>query len=573
MPVPLVSFRQVSYEYPRSERPALLDVDLDVRAGEIVGLTGATGSGKTTLCLALNGTVPQFFGGRFYGRLLVEGRDTLDHPIHEQAAGVALVLQDPSAQLIAATVEQEIAFALENLRVPRAEIVLRIETALAAVGLSALRARHPHTLSGGQQQRLALAAAFATRPRLMVLDEPTSQLDPRSALGVFALIRELNAQYGIAFLITGHAPEEMAATVQRLVVLAGGRVVADAPPEDVYRDLPLLSRNSIRPPGVTVTFAQLAERGATRLAPPIRLEVGLEQIKHLPSPRPFEPPVATPAQSGVPILSLDRVSHVYADGTRALTDLTLEVHRRDYLAVLGQNGAGKSTLLRHFLHLLQPTEGSVRIDGALLATYSAPELAQRVGYVPQNPDRQLFNATVEAEVGFSLRVLSLPPGERERRIHTVLDSLGLLPLRHRHPFSLSRGDRARVVIAAVLALEPEILVFDEPTTGQDDEGAKAILDLTRRLNQEGRTVILVTHHLSLLPGYANRAILLRGGRLVLDASLRTAFHDLEALASTDLQPTHAVALARAADDRLRTFTPEELAGLYGAHPTSQGSTP
>jgi energy-coupling factor transporter ATP-binding protein EcfA2 len=571
MSVPLVSFRQVSYEYPKLERPALLDVDLDLQAGEIVGLTGATGSGKTTLCLALNGTVPQFFGGRFYGRLLVGGKDTLDHPIHEQAAGVALVLQDPSAQLIAATVEQEVAFALENLRVPRAEIVLRIDTALAAVGLSALRTRHPHTLSGGQQQRLALAAAVATRPRLMVLDEPTSQLDPRSALAIFALIRELNAQFGIAFLVTGHAPEEMAATVQRLVVLAGGRVVANARPEEVYRDLPLLARNAIRPPGVTVTFSQLAERGATRSPPPIRLEAGLEQIRQLPPPRPFLPPVERLAASGVPILALDRVTHVYADGTQALTDLTLAVHRRDYLAVLGQNGAGKSTLLRHFLHLLQPTEGSVRIDGALLTTYSAPELAQRIGYVPQNPDRQLFNATVEAEVGFSLRVLALTPEEREHRIRQVLDSLGLLSLRHRHPFSLSRGDRARVVIAAVLALEPEILVFDEPTTGQDADGARAILDLTQRLNQEGRTVILVTHHLSLLPGYANRAILLRNGRLVLDASLRTVFHDLEALASTDLHPTHAVALARAADAGLRTLTPEELAGLYGTTTAHKGN--
>ncbi|MFO1446836.1 MAG: energy-coupling factor transporter ATPase [Opitutaceae bacterium] len=573
MSAPLVSLRSVSYFYPNSDRAALLNVSLDLAAGEIVGLTGATGSGKSTLCLALNGTVPQFFGGRFFGEILVAGEDTLNQPIHHQAARVALVLQDPGSQLIAASLEQEIAFALENLQVPPPEIAVRVSEALAQVGLAELRKKHPHDLSGGQQQRLALAAAFAVRPRLMVLDEPTSQLDPQSAAEVFSLVRTFNHRFGIAFLIAGHAPEEMAEVVDRLIVLADGRVVADAPAHQVYTDLTLLQRHAVRPPEVTSTFAQLAGRGLASPPLPIHLEEGMERLRRLPPPRAFVPPETVTEPSTVPILAIDGVSYRYADGTEALRDLTLAIHRRDYLAVLGQNGAGKSTMIRHFLNLLQPTRGEVRIDGVPLATYSAPELAQRVGYVPQNPDRQLFNASVEAEIGFSLQLLRLTPAEHERRVSGVLADLGLLALRKRHPFSLSRGDRARVVIAAVLALEPEILVFDEPTTGQDEAGARAILDLTRRLNEEGRTVIVVTHHLALLPGYARRVVLLREGRVILDTSLRDAFHAVASLESTHLKPTQAVTLARSVDPVLRAITPDELAGCFDGSASLPASSP
>lgn len=560
---PLVTIEKASFYYPRAPRPALLNVDLTLYRGEILGLLGATGAGKTTLCLALNGIVPQFHGGRFFGRVEVEGLDTVDHPIHTLAARVAMVFQDPETQLLTASVENEVAFALENLRLPHAEIRRRVDESLAAVDLASLASKHPHELSGGQQQRLAIAAALAVQPALIVMDEPTSQLDPLSVADVFHLIRDLNRRLGTTFLVTGHASEEMAETVHRVAVLSRGRLVATGKPEAIYNDTPLLHQERLRPPEVTTTFSLLADRGLGRRPAPVLLPAGLAALTHFPGGKPLREAMESPSpRSEVPVLELRDVSFAYADGTRALQGINLQLRRREYVVILGQNGAGKSTLLRHFLKLQQPTEGQVLIDGTPLDQHSVPELAQRIGYVPQNPDRQLFNSTVEDEVAFSLRPLPLSAEQKAHRVQEALRALQLEDYRRLHPFSLSKGDRARVVIAAALVLQPEILIFDEPTTGQDEAGARAILDLTRSLHEQGRTVVVVTHHLYLMPGYAQRAVVMGQGRLLLDASLREAYHAGEVLKQTRLRVTQAVALAQAVHPENRAVTPSEVAANF-----------
>lgn len=572
MSAPLAVLEKVSYFYPQAAEPALFDVDLAIPPGQILGLIGATGAGKTTLCLALNGIVPQFHGGRFFGAVRVEGMDTVEHPIHQLAARVGIVFQDPDSQLVTASVENEVAFALENLRLPAGEIRARVAEALAAVHLEAFAGKHPHDLSGGQQQRLALAAVLAMRPALIVLDEPTSQLDPRSASEVYALAREINRTRGTAFVITGHAAAELAETAHRIVVLSRGRIVADGSPDAIYSDGALLARESLRPPEVTVTFALLARRGLCPVSlAPVRMAEATRALASLPPARPFQPASPPFAANGVPILALRDVTHTYADGTTALRQVSLDLHRGDYALIVGQNGAGKSTLLKHLLNLLRPTTGRALIDDVPLSTYSVSELARRVGYVPQNPDRQIFNVTVEAEVGFSLTPLPLPAGEKRRRLDAALAALDLEAHRHAHPFSLSKGDRARVVIAAVLVMDPEVLVFDEPTTGQDDAGARAILGLTKQLHDEGRTIVVVTHHLHLMPGYARRAIVMGGGRVLLDAPLREAYHNLPVLEKTFLQPTQVVALARAAHPGNFSLTPAELAASFGPVPGEAAS--
>lgn len=560
MAVPLVVLENVSYYYPKATRPALFDVNLEIHRGEILGLLGATGAGKTTLCLALNGIVPQFYGGRFFGKVSISGMDTIEHPIHTFASQVSVVFQDPETQLVTSSVENEVAFALENLRFSRAEIRTRVDEALRAVDLEKLARKHPHELSGGQQQRLAIAAALAVRPSLIVLDEPTSQLDPVSTKEVFRLVKELNQRHGIAFVITGHASEEMAETVHRSLVLTRGRVAALGSPEDIYRDADLLAREHLRAPEVTALFAKLASHGLGPTAAPVTLSEGLNALKSFPRARQvMGSPETNEQRSGIPLMELKGVGYRYPDGSRALERIDFQLRRHDYVVVLGQNGAGKSTLLRHLLHLLKPTEGEVLIDGVPLTTYSPVELAQRIGYVPQNPDRQLFNVSVEAEVAFSLRLLPLSEEQKAERVTNALAALRLTEYRKAHPFSLSKGDRARVVIAAVLVLQPEILVFDEPTTGQDDAGSRAILELTRKLHEQGRTIVVVTHHLYLMPDYASRALVMGQGRVLLDADLRQAYHALDVLEQTRLHPTQAVVLARASNPDSRALTPVEVA--------------
>ncbi len=558
---PVVSVEALSYFYPSGARAALLNVGLQVRAGEILGVLGANGSGKSTLCLAMNGIVPQLYGGRFFGSATVADLDTADQPIHAFARHVGIVLQDPGSQLIAASAENEVAFALENACVPRGEIRRRVAEALVAVDLAGLGNRHPHELSGGQQQRLALAVALAQQPALIVLDEPTAQLDPRAAREVIALIKRINRERGTAFVIASHASEEIADTAHRVVVLSRGRVCASGTPEAIFRDTALLARERVRPPGVTASFERLRSRGLFHGALPVRMDEALGALGALPPCRPFLPGDPAPA-AGRPALALRGVSHAYPDGTRSLREVDLEIHSGDYVVLLGQNGSGKSTLLKHFLGLLRPAQGTVEVAGKPLSGQSMSAVARRIGYVGQNPDRQIFNATVEAEVAFGLGRLALSRTERQARTDAALASLGLSDLRGAHPLALSKGERARVVVAAVLAMEPEVLIFDEPTHGQDDAGARAILELTAALNRQGRTVIVATHQLHLMPGYARRAVVLAQGRVVASAPLREVYHDLALLGSTHLEPPQAAALAAAACRGSRAVTPEEFADGY-----------
>ena len=567
----VLEFQDVSYFYPKATEPALRDVSFRIAPGEIVGLAGPTGAGKTTLALAVLGIVPQFHGGRFFGSVRLAGKDTTEHPIHALSRHAGLVFQDPETQLVAASVEAEVAFALENLALPPPEIRERVAEALAATGLDGLRARAPQELSGGQQQRLAIACALALRPELVVLDEPTSQLDPESTAEVFALIARLRAERGTAFLIAGHASEEMAETCDRILLLAGGRIIADGTPGEIYGGVARCMHERVRPPEVAELFFRLAETGRHHGPVPVTLAAGEAALRvravNAPALTPFAgaDEHANAPERGRPILSLRQVSHAYLGGHQALRDVSLDIWRGDYTLIIGENGAGKSTLLKHLLGLLKPSSGQVLLDGASLATFSAREIAKRVGYVPQNPDRQLFNATVEHEVRFSLRAQTgMSPEEKTLRVEAALAELGLTEMRRAHPFALSKGDRARVVVAAVLVLEPEVLVFDEPTTGQDAAGARAILGLTRRLHAAGRTVVVVTHHLYLMPGYARRAVVLGGGRVLSEGALREVYHNFAALEASHLRPTQAARLARAGRAESQSISVDELLAEHAA---------
>jgi energy-coupling factor transport system ATP-binding protein len=270
--------------------------------------------------------------------------------------------------------------------------------------------------------------------------------------------------------------------------------------------------------------------------------------------------------TGDPLLSVRDLAHTYPDGTEALKGVSLDIRAGEYVLIIGQNGAGKTTLVKHFLKLLEPTQGVVTIGGVDTRELMVAELAQRIGYVAQNPDNQIFNATVGEEVSFALKNLDYPQEEVKARTVESLESMGLLDVRDAHPLSLPKGDRARVVIAAILAMRPEIVIFDEPTTGQDYQGATYILDVSRQLHEMGKTVIVITHHLYLMPDYAERVIVMGKGTLLLDAPIREAYNATELLRSTFLTPPQAVLLGQhlAAGDGHdnRLLTPEEVASCF-----------
>lgn len=560
----------VSYQYPRSTEPVLSEINLTIKKGEFFGLIGPTGAGKTTFCCALNGIVPQFYGGRFFGKIEIAGLDTLEHPISVLAKHVGQVFEDPETQLIATSVENEIAFALENLKVPREEIMLRIPRVLEMVRLEGTEKKHPAELSGGQKQRLAIAAALAAQPDLLILDEPTSQLDPVGANEVFSTVSELNKELGMTILMCSHASEEMAEYASRIGLLAKGKLEAIGTPDEIYANIPLLINNDLRVPQVASTFYSIKQNNIPIPSVPVRLGEAKQALSDLVN---SSVALNTPdlkvkklENLGQPLIQIKDLEHTYPDGTKALHGVSLDIHTGEYLLVIGQNGAGKSTLVKHFLNLLKPTGGVVTINGVDSKKLTVSALAANIGYIAQNPDNQIFNMTVWDEVSFALKNLKFSKEEVEKRTKLSLESMGLYEYRDRHPLSLPKGDRARVVIAAILAMEPDTVIFDEPTTGQDYRGAHYILDISRKLHEMGKTVIVITHHLYLMPDFAERVIVMGKGTILLDAPIREAYFDTEKLNSTYLTPPQAVLLSVELSELTgkdySLLTPLELANIF-----------
>jgi energy-coupling factor transport system ATP-binding protein len=568
---PLIRFETVSYRYPAGERMALADINLSVKRGEIIGIVGATGAGKTTLCLAMNGIVPQFFGGEFFGAVRIAGLDAIDTPTNRLAHHVGMVFEDPDTQITATTVAEEVAFALENLKVPTLEIGRRVGEALGFVGLAGLEAKHPANLSGGQKQRLSIASALALSPDIIVLDEPTSQLDPVATAEVFAILERLNHQNGLTVVVASHASEELAEIADRILLLADGRIVAEGPPDAVFSQTAKLGVLKVRPPDIVRSFEVLAHCSVEASVPetlPVTIVAASKAYGDHPLPVPSTP--AAPATSSSTTafgtaLAVEGLTYVYSDGTQALRGVDLKVAQGEFLGIAGRNGSGKSTLVRHFLRLLVPTSGTVRVGGSDIAELKVSDLAQRIGYVSQNAHQQIFCDSVAKEVGFALSIMGRSKGEIDTRVAQALDSMELAWAADRHPISLSRGDRLRVVIAAVLALEPQILIFDEPTTGQDWRGSTAIVDMLRMLNRLGKTTVLITHHLYLLPGFVERLVVMDAGKIVLDGSLRDVFYDRKGLEMAGLMPPQTVRFAESfpALRALRPLGSDDLASLLG----------
>jgi energy-coupling factor transport system ATP-binding protein len=568
-PRALVRFEGVSYRYPSAELRAIDGISIEIRRGEIVGVIGATGAGKTTLCLAMNGIVPQFFGGEFFGHVTVAGLDAIDVPTSRLARHVGMVFEDPETQITATTVIEEAAFALENLGVPSAEMQTRVAAALHAVGLGGLEHKHPANLSGGQKQRLSIASALALSPDLIVLDEPTSQLDPVATTEVFALLRRLNSEKGVTIVVASHASEELAEMTDRIIVLDGGRIVDEGPPEEVFAKTDELRARHIRPPDIASSWKVLERAaGSTGAAGcPVTLEAARRRISELTFPvlRPAQDAGAESGRDRDPVLTAEALTHVYPDGTKALTAIDLKVGRGEFVAIAGRNGSGKSTLVRHFLGLLSPTSGQVALESDDVTGMSVSDLARRIGYVSQNAHQQIFCDSVAKEVGFAPTVLGRPADEVDHQVRKTLDAMDLSWAADRHPMSLSRGDRLRAVIAAILVLEPRILIFDEPTTGQDWNGARAILDMLSALNHAGATVVLITHHLYLLPGRLERLVMLDAGRVIFDGPMRDAFYDRRTMNAAGLEAPQTVRFAEDIPSLAawRPLDAADLARIYG----------
>jgi energy-coupling factor transport system ATP-binding protein len=556
---PIIKITDLSFRYKKASRPVFDGLNLSVRPGERVCVLGPSEAGKSTLALTLQGLIPRLIKGDFRGKVVVDEVLTATCRPRQLAGRVGILLQDFEAQLFSTRVDQEVAFGPENLGLPREELRRRVAECLALVGLAGLDDRDPATLSGGQRQLLALAAVLSLEPKLLVLDEPTTDLDPVRVEELLATLDRLSRTRDFTLVFLGEDPR-LARFCSRIVLLARGKILADGPAEVILRDVERLRGVGLNPPELPALFHDLGQA-----ALPLTLPEAVDQARGLGWDQPPKaasdqasddggrgrPPHGRPPREAE-ILALRDVSFAYPDGPPVVQDFSLSFRERELTAILGPNGSGKTTVLKLLRGLLTPQAGEV---------WQPPDEKFHVGYVFQNPDYQLFAEEVWEEVAFGVRLLGLPPPEVERRVTTALTRVHLLDRARDDPFSLTKGQRQRLAVAGVLALAPQVIILDEPTTGLDHREQQDLLGLARELHAQGHTVIMVTHSMWAAATYARRLVVLLKGKVLLDGPTREVLAAGELLAQARLVPPPVVQLSRALG--FMALTPAEFRHRVG----------
>jgi len=495
----MIDLERVTYRYPGSRRPALDLFDWHVDAGEFVVVTGPSGCGKSTLIRCLNGLIPHFHGGWFGGRVIVMGTDTRQTRTGELSRLVGFVAQDPETQTVMERVEDEIAFGPENHRLSRAEMRRRVEDALESVGVTSLRDRELVTLSGGERQRVVIAAAMAMQPPVLVLDEPTSQLDPWGAEEALSVLSRLPSRDGTTIVLVEHRLDRVLDKAMRLTVLgAGATIVADGDPDAASRAL------SYPPPLLELRATVRGFDGETSG------RSILESTDHRVGSD-WSPPAGSTPQVAI---QLEGVGFSYR-GVAALERVDLDFRGGHVTALMGRNGSGKTTLLKLINGLLRPRSGRVRVLGEDVGQRAVREMARSVAYAPQNPSAMLFTDTVRDELRFTLRSLKL-----DGDLDEMLEQFGLLAQAAISPLDLSTGERQRVALAAVLLAPRPVVLLDEPTRGMDEGRKRELGVLLRHLAAAGRTIIVATHDTEFVARTADRVALLERGRVLVEGPMR-----------------------------------------------------
>jgi len=521
----------LTFRYPGRDGASLSGVNLSVQEGEFLLIGGSTGSGKSTLGRCLNGLIPAESAGTMKGRVLIGGKEAGCFSFGEMARRVGLVFQSPDDQIFSTMVEDEVAFGMENLCFDPAVMNKRIEEVLSAAGLPGLRKAASASLSGGQKQRLAVASVLAMQPKILVLDEPTSQLDPRGSRELLETLENLNKNYGVTIILIEHRIHQAARYAQRLVLLHEGRVVLDGKITEVFRDIMPFREVGVRLPE-TVEIASalnLTER-------PLDVEAlaGLISKRNggfLASSKRNAP---GDVRERPCLLRAENLSFGYEKERPVLKGFSMQAREGEPLAILGGNGAGKSTLLSLIAGLHRPWRGRLEVLGKDLSRRRGV-LSGEVALLLQNPDLMLIAPSVEEEIAFGPKNLGLSQEEVSRRVRSALGGFRIERFRKDDPLSLSRGERLRVAVAATVALKPKVLLLDEPTTGQDFVSIEAMM---AHLFQEepSSTLIFCTHDVATAARYARRIVLTAGGKVIAEGTPEVVFRDEDLLREASLEP-------------------------------------
>jgi energy-coupling factor transport system ATP-binding protein len=502
----VITFDNFSYTYPNATQPAVRNVSIQLRPSSFTLVVGKSGAGKSTFLRCINGLVPHFTGGHVEGRLRVFDLDPIAVGPQTMSQQVGFVLQDPEAQFVMDTVEDEIAFALENAALPRPDMRLRVEETLDLLDLEPLRNRKLETLSGGERQRVAIASVLALRPRLLILDEPTSQLDPKSAEDVLNALTRLNSDLGLTILLSEHRLERVLPFVDAIIELAQSDDAARDSNARIGSPREMLASLDWVPP-VTALAKEL------RWHPlPVTVKEGRAfSVEWMRTQTTSEVDSRSKTISAQPLIELSQIEAAY-DQQNVLKNVSLNVNAGEVVVVLGRNGSGKTTLLKCMVGLHKPKRGEIRIEGKNISHQTTSQICKHIGYLPQDPNVLLFSDTAYDELALTLR--NHRESVSESRVLEMLTALGLSDKAKTYPRDLSSGERQRVAFGAIAITMPKALLLDEPTRGLDYAAKKTLVSMLRKWQTAGTAIVLVTHDVEFAAEIATQVVVLSHGEVI-----------------------------------------------------------
>ena len=541
-----IKVEHLKYRYPNTKKLALDDLNFEIEKGAFIGIAGENGAGKSTLCQAFSGLVPEFFKGAYGGKIMIGDLEAAKTPVSKLCRKVGLVFQNPFNQLSGAkeTVFEEIAFGLQNFGVPKEEMVKRVNEVMELLDISEYKKRNPFDLSGGQMQRVALAGILAMKPDVIILDEPTSQLDPAGSEEVFAAVDKL-AKSGITIIMVEQKLEKLAEYCDKILLLHEGKQIAYDTPEQIFSREDLKTYG-VNPPAYTRICRCLNIRKENGCYP-ASLKDTLKLKEAFPKEETFRTFVLASSnqepKKDQEIFRIDHLGFQYLENTPVLKDVNLVLDGRS-TAIVGQNGAGKTTLVKLLKGLLKPVSGTIYYGGTDIAEKTVAMLAGEVGYVFQNPDDQIFKYHVMDEVMFGPLNIGMSKEEAEKKAAEALKTVGLSHLAKENPYDLELSERKLVAIASVLAMDTKVLILDEPTIAQDWEGRKIIKNIIHRLRQEGKMVLAILHDMDFVAESFERVIVMAHGQVLADGTKEEVFAQEDVLSRARVEQPYLTRLCQ-----------------------------
>ncbi|WP_342508731.1 energy-coupling factor transporter ATPase [Sporosarcina sp. FSL K6-2383] len=529
-----IRVENLTYKYPNTDTFALDDVSFTIEKGQFIGITGMNTAGKTTLCYALSGLIPHFFKGAYGGDVFIGEMEVFTHDISDITAKVGLIFENPFSQMTGAkfTVYDEIAFGLENLGIPREEMHERIQESMRLLDIEGLRDNNPFSLSGGQMQRVAIASVIAMKPDILILDEPTSQLDPQGSEEVFRVVENLSKE-GMTIIMVEQKMEKLAAYADRVFLMHGGKLIDTGTPAEIFSRDDLQSFG-VKPPIYTTVARALQLRNEETGLYPISLD---EMPSNGIDSDSIQLKGELVIESDSPEILVTDLHFNYTKDSPILQGINV-TFQGEPTAIIGQNGAGKTTFVKLLKSLLKPNAGNLMINGNNIKNMTAAKLAGTIGLVFQNPNDQIFKNNVLDEVMFGPLNIGQTPEVARTNAEKMLKLVGLLDKAEENPYDLSLAERKMIAVASILAMDTAIVIFDEPTMGQDAQGKAKLKEIIHGLHTQGKLVLCILHDMDFVAETFGRTVIFGSGKLLYDGPTRQAFAEQAILETARVEQPH-----------------------------------